>query len=981
MQPMTSPSRGFRFVLALIAVAVCTGPLTAQEQTTSQSFAPPSGNATGTAPGSATAAPPAKKPEEKKLSDEEKAIQAIKRSDERVRRAAASLKGQPFKEESVDGKLLVVCEPIEIGVIYNGSNSDRFIVGQIKLFNGTDKPVTLEKNNIRLSMDNKVSPQSNPDLQRHNYSFSVGNTHHSFSDLKRPEKTTVAPGKTGETWFLFIDVSMGSSLPRQASVNVTVGGEKRTLDLREQLLGQLGFSSERIGPGKALALFRVAGQLNIASLSVLADQMDRLVEDHVSRLVIAWDKGAPNVQSDVGYFLFRYASNAGYGNERHHDQRFPVLPNSLREVHLCRIPGSHYSSGSGRKVTHDSLDDAVAAALWTALEKLPEDLLLDQIERGHPLVRPAALSAGSSRLSPGRLPLVLQFARDRSAADMQSAAIYALRNFGAPAAVETLIGFARDASDDKKPLVMLAVASLAASRYETAQRALDELIAASRGEQRLSLLRVLAANPLPKWADLFYENASDPKSKIRVESFRALNSIGHEQLTPLLKSALFDENKEVRDVAFSIVLSRRDPELEPLLERIVLKKLVTEIPDGTIQNYLRQTRNPKAVPLLLRQLRKNKSDQGKRQSLIQILVEIADDSVAEELYSMYNDISGYEKSRVLAALQQMESPRFLELARKALAGKDSSEIYAAINGLQMTDSPEAEKLLLDAFERKDIPNYYDNIAGALSQIGSAEAERALRAARRSDIPQKSAAAKRAFRYLLQRRPGFQFVNQAYQFMFKAEWKKALDAADFAVEADPTFSWSHSLRGVMLLRLNRIADARKAFEEAKKLDDENPEALVGLKRVDIREGKHPQQAIDAVERMLKDYESEYDYHVQAALAYADALKTDDPTGATDESKKRVRKYESRVLYNIAQAVSNGLPNRQLIENAPELEPFKNYPDYPAALQGDFKKDQEAKSPPPKQDGAVKPAVGEAAGKPNIVPASRVIMLPAPPVVVK
>lgn len=980
MTPMSFPSRGLRYVLALIMAGVCSGRLAAQVETESASSAPPSGKPATTGPGTETPVPTAKNAETKELSDEEKAIRAIRQSDERVRRAAASLKGQPFKEEAVDGKLLVVCDPIEIGMIYSGGNPDRFLVGKIKLFNGTGKPVVLPKENIRLSLDNKVAPQSYPDLQRQNHSFSIGNVHHSFSDLKRPDRTTVAPGKTGETWFLFYNVAMGGSLPAQASVNVTVGGEKRTLDLREQVLGQLGFSSERIGPGKALAIYRISGQMNMASLNVLADQMDRLVTDHISRLVINWEKGAPKVEYNVGYYLFRYASNAGYPSRNRHDQRFPVLPNSLREVHLANMPGSSYSSGSGRKVTHDSLDDAVAAALWTALEKLPENLLLDQIERGHRLVRPAALSAGSSRLSPERLPLVLRYAREGSAADMRSAAIYALRNFGAPQAVETLLAFVRDKSEEKKPLAMLAVASLAASRYQTAQRALDDLIDTSRGEQRLALLRVLAANPLPKWADLFYENVLDPESKIRVESLRALNSIGHEQLTPLLKSTLFDEKEPVREAAFSIVLSRRDPELEPLLERIVLEKLATGIPDGTIQNYLRQTRNPKAVPLLLEQLRKNKDDQSKRQSLIQILVEIADDSVAEELYSMYNDLSGYEKSRVLSALQQMDSPRFIELARQALAGKDSSEIYAAINGLQMTDGVQAEKLLLDAFERDDLSNYYDNLAMALSAIGTAEAERALRTARRSDNAQKKAAAKRGFRYLLQRRPGYQFVNQAYAFMFQAKWKQALGAADFAVEADPTFSWSHSLRGVVLLRLDRTEDARKAFEKAKEFDDENPEALVGLKRVDIREGKNPREAIDAVEKLLEDYESEYDYHVQAALAYADALKAIDGDGG-DETKKLIHRYESRVLYNIAQAVSNGLPNRQLIENAPELEPFEKFPDYPAALQGDFKKDQEAKSPEIKQDGAVKPAVGEATAKPQVVPASDVIMLPAPPVVVK
>ena len=54
----------------------------------------------------------------------------------------------------------------------------------------------------------------------------------------------------------------------------------------------------------------------------------------------------------------------------------------------------------------------------------------------------------------------------------------------------------------------------------------------------------------------------------------------------------------------------RDPELEPLIEEIVLRRLKTWPIDGSVQNYLNQTRNSKAVPLLLDLLKASKDDQG-----------------------------------------------------------------------------------------------------------------------------------------------------------------------------------------------------------------------------------------------------------------------------------------------------------------------------------------------------------------------------------
>ncbi len=920
-------------------------------------------------------------PEESALRDDEQARQGILKQHERVEKAAASLEGKEYRAAPVDGKLLVVASPLELGHVHDGTeNGSRFLVAELGVLNLTDKPVILRKTDVSLKIEEKVYPQSELNSERRNFSFSLGDTHMSFSDLKRPDEVSVEPGQWGKTWVLFYGLDFGTSLPK-SSIEVKVADETRSLRLDQQILGQLGFETRRIGPDQALAIYSISGRVNLATLGVLADQVDKLVAAKVSRLVIAWEKGAPNVESNVAYYLYRYAVNSGRERNEHHDQRFPVLPNALREIHLCNMPGSSYSSNDGKVVTHDNLSSAVAGALWSALEKLPEDALLDQVERGDPLVRPAALSAGSARMSAERLPLVLRFLREDQPVEMRKAAIYALRHFGTPQALEVLIGIVRDGPEEYRSL---AVASLAASRFDRSQAALLKLVNDSEGESRVALLKELAKAPLPAWAEIFYRNVVDRESPIRVESLQALNRIGHSQMTTLLKQALFDEQAPMRDAAFQLILERRDPELEPLLERIVLEKLAQAPPDGSLQNYLRQTRNAKALPFLLKHLREFKKEDGNRQNLIRLLVEIGDDTVAEELYGLYGDLSGYERGQVLTALQQMQSPRFMELALKALRGKDSSEIYAAINSLQLTDSREAEGLLIEMFENDEQRQYHGNLGNALSQIGSADAEKALRKARKSPHVEKRQVAIQSLRYLMQRRPGYQYIYQVQNYMRQKQFKEALESVNAAVDIDDSVPLAHSLRGQLLLQGNRLDESEEAFQKAVSIDPEFGESLVGLQRVALR--RDPAKVAETLEKIAvlhKDFEGDYDYEYQAALAHADVRKLLTAIAEADrtpEQQALLAKCETDALQYLSQSVRHGMSDRQLIESAPELEPFKEHPLYSKALQGQLEEQK------PESDETAEPKAppAEAANDgdvPKILRTSGVIMLPAPPIILE
>ncbi|HSG72194.1 MAG TPA: HEAT repeat domain-containing protein, partial [Planctomycetaceae bacterium] len=539
-----------------------------------------------------------------------------------------------------------------------------------------------------------------------------------------------------------------------------------------------------------------SGRVNLAALSILSEQFDKLVEEKITRVVLSWSKDAPKVDPETSRYLSQYSNYAGRESNRNQDERFPVLTTGLQEVHLANIPGSRYSYGN-RQTIHDDPQTAVAAAIWTALEILPAEELVREIKDGHPLIRAAALSAGGARLAPDHLSLVLEHLQNQDDPLMQQAAAYALRHFGDPAAVKELSTLVL--SKDEK-LSKLAVSSLSQSRYQSARDELKNLLGRVTGDDRKRLARELANSPAPDWADLYLENVNNPGSEIRVESLQALDRLGHEKLLPLLKQCLEEDDEALKNAAFSLVLNRNEPELESVLEKLVLEKLADGPPDGNLQNYLRRTKNAAAVPILIEQLKKYKEDSGKRQTLIQILSEIGDDRVASLFIELYKDLSENEQAGVLTALSQMQSPRFIELASAALRSEHSSLLYSAMNNLARTDSSQAEEILIDAFDKLPNKGYVDNLANLLAQIGSPEAEAKLRQGRESDVPEIRRASLNALRTLERQKPGYNYTYQARYQMRSKKWDQALQYAEMSIAMDETYAPAHAVKGTIFLQL-------------------------------------------------------------------------------------------------------------------------------------------------------------------------------------
>jgi len=897
--------------------------------------------------------------------ESEKRLPWFLREHQLVRQHAVEFSGKPFKPEPQTDRVLLLIRNSDYGIVYEGSNNGhRYLIGQIHLINNTKKPATMTRKGVQIQLEDEAAvPQSTIPEKVRGHSFQIENSRSmSFGNLDRPDNVTVKPGEAGSMWFYFDELSASSSFP-ESVLTVEVDGKPVTISLHEHVIGQLRLRRERIGPNGALALIHVGGRLNILGLSIISDILDSLQDQKVFRAVIQWDQSVEQIDSGVMNLLYQYANTLGQDNNNNRpDQRYPILSKSLREVHLVHTPGHNYSSSNQRKVTHKEPIEAVTAALWSLLKSLPKEELLRQIQSGHPLVKPAALTAGAALLSPQELPIILELSQQKDDKNLQFAAVHALRQFGDPVAVKRLLELAESSSEE---ITSLAIACLTQSRFETGRTALRELLKTAEGEKRLQLLKVIAENPSPAFAELYYDNVIDQKSKIRVESLEALNAVGHPELHQLLRRTLDDSDDGLREAAFKIVLQLKTPELEPLIEELVLTRLEAGELDSAMQNYLRQNKNPRAVPYLLDRLVKNRKEQSERQMLIPLLSALGDERIEPIFSELYKEISEYEKRQVLEALGNLQSSNFLEFAREALASESSSLVYAAIDHLSHYDSREAEQILIEGLSRIKSKSYF-NLANAIAQIGSKEAAETLRAAINSENPDMRKAARNGLRYYHQRLPGYQYISQAMYRMRQRKWEEALDYIQIALEIDSKLARAYSVKGDILLKLKKIDEADEAYQTALKIDASTGEAMAGRLRIQARKGKIP-EALEAIQKGIAQFQEEPEFEYQVGLLYADAVNLtsgrdpDDPlkkdqtpkddspdekpqekltekptekieTPQDEQSKKQLALWTNEVLSWVSNAARHGFRDRSLIQNTPELEPFKTHPDYSKAVNG-------------------------------------------------
>ena len=292
------------------------------------------------------------------------------------------------------------------------------------------------------------------------------------------------------------------------------------------------------------------------------------------------------------------------------------------------------------------------------------------------------------------------------------------------------------------------------------------------------------------------------------DSLRALVQVGHPQLVDVLERSLKSADKTIRDQAFQELAKRNDERSETLAVEYALKLLESGPPDVTVVQLLSRTKEPRAIPLLLKQL----DASNDRTNSINLLLQIGDQTVADSLVQKYISLNNSEKVQVLQGLKPFHHPRFRELSGEALLTNDNQLVTTASNALTQDGHADGEKLLIVALEKQKTVHLLSNIMTALANFGTPSARAALIRARDSGEPNKKAAAAQALANLRQRSPGYQYVFQAMSYRQNNQDKEALEASEMAIQLDPALPEAYLERGKAFMKFEKFGAARKDFEK-------------------------------------------------------------------------------------------------------------------------------------------------------------------------
>ncbi len=830
-------------------------------------------------------------------------------------------------------KLAGVLETIYLGTTYLGTDEpNRFLVARLTLINQGSEALTIRREQITLNADGTTLPLVEPTRQLQFQSFRSGKRNYTLGELTPAKELRVAPSGTDSTWLVFSNIPGGMQIPKLL-LAIDVPGEKVEINVNDFALGQLGLSVEKIGPRNCLALLTISGEVNSVNVGGLIDTLATLTMQKIGRAVIRWTSDAPPVDGLTANWFRQAAFDAGRSETR--ENRMPVVPAAIRELHLAGLPSERITpSDSSEPIQprlHKTDREAVRAALESAYAILPIDELRKEIDQGHPLTRAAALACGGGRLPVDDLPLILKYADDSDSA-MQLAALEALQNFGEKPAIDKLVEVTRRNSE---PTASAAIESLAASRFAAAHQALLEILKNQPPNSKKLIVSILARHPRPLWSETIYEYVSHPDASLSAEALRALANVGHPKLLELLAQTLERDKDPLREEAFDLLLSRSDRESEELAMNYTLKFLEKEPPTEKMSTLLRLTKDPRAVPLLLKHL---DGDRKQRVSIINLLGQIGDQSVAESLATKYPKFSGREKGAVLNALQQLKSPDFRKLAAEALTSSEPSAMSSAVNGLQNDGGVDAIRLLIDALDKsteKTSNRTLAELSNALGTLGTKEAQEALRRARDTGHEQKRRAALEALNNIWQRSPGISYVYGAMHAEQSSNWKEAVTNYGNAIELDPELPMAYSGRGHSMLMLNKPQEAQTDFKKAIELDPFNSIAVTGLAITQVLEGKID-DGLKSVENVRKKFGKDQLYFYNTACVYGRAVEALKKADGNDPARdKKLDECRKKAIEDLRKSMKLGFNQLDWMKKDPDLTSLHDLPEFQKLASGDLK----------------------------------------------
>ncbi|MBX3440385.1 MAG: HEAT repeat domain-containing protein, partial [Planctomycetaceae bacterium] len=403
--------------------------------------------------------------------------------------------------------------PVEIHVLrsFLGESATppsgtRYFVSELRWTNHADHDVDVTVAEIQLMADGDVlSPQFQPAALT-TTAADAPEGMIQFRDLPQPEHVPIPAGGTATAWIVFTDLPRNGPVPRLI-LKLTIEGREYQVNVNDVHRTALQLTREQIGPRGQLGLVTIAGALDSVNVAALVEELDRLSNLGIARVVIHF----ADTVTPVPDLLADWLEQSACQRDRSQIQtQLPVISPAISDLHIASLPGRRdHPPGvrDGRIHVHRTAAAAVEWALEPVFRTAAPRDLVDQIERGHPLVRAAAMATGGRQLPEEFLGTILELA-DADDLLLKRGALLALSEFNRLEAVDALV---RSAQSESPTVSALAVECLAASRFESAHAALTSVLQNPLRARTADLVRILSRYPREQWMDLLLEVASGAK--------------------------------------------------------------------------------------------------------------------------------------------------------------------------------------------------------------------------------------------------------------------------------------------------------------------------------------------------------------------------------------------------------------------------------------------------------------------------------------
>jgi len=859
----------------------------------------------------------------------------------------------------------IAIEKAEIG-INNAYTTDgvRFVAIKVQLKNLADKPLTVAATDISLHVADKALLTNDADGALGTISLRVGDRSYSVEKLKFPETVTVPPGSQIAHWTLFSGIERNTSTVPKMELHVkTKSGLKATLNVNDEQIQKLMLTRQRLGPGNALAMITLAGDLDTINVQFLVDQMKAVQEAGSERLVI--NQTGPNKIGEMLLYWLTLTVKNREGTNRVLEQ-YPHPPKFL----AVGIADSNFDEENIDEYSEDnfvltqSVEDSVSIVLRDVFIRMNDRDLQHVIRSSEPLIQQAALWA--TWRSADRLPEALLVQLIQSP-DKHILRVTLLAIGQHPTADLEPLFASVDSLDEKKR--ELALRSLFKSQRPQAREATHQLVTNTfRPKQeresatiqfdttfpknRVFVLKAMAEDFRPEWNTALVQATRDPHEDVRVTAYEALEMVGHPNIVAVLSRGLKDPSVTVQETAFALLVKQGNPESEFIAVQYALATMKSNQLSGITVSLIEQTRDARFAPLLLKRL-ENSSNQNQVVSLLKL---VGDDEVVRELFKRFDQLETYGQTTVLQMGATYQLEELLPLLEKCLESKSLDVRQAAIEQLVWEDENESVPMLVSALnqilksneskpktgneddedlEESSAEEYQEEfrmICQALGQIGTPNAEAALEEVREKvypkGTPSQLSAIRIAFRIMFAQSPGWGSYQSGLYHLRRDQNEDAMKSFRFATKIDPNLGPAYSSLANIQIREKEYDDALKNFERAYEIDEYDGQAITGIGICRAVAGD-PDFGIQLIEETSWRFRDDYIFSYNTACVYGRAVEALKKREKIDY--KLIKELEALSMTALNLAIKTGFDDFELMSTDNDLDSFRELKEFQRLLK--------------------------------------------------